>query len=206
MLDFTGIPTTCISDSTNGLYNMDSNIRSIKEGTQIVGRAFTVKLPVGDNLAILQAIDEAKPGDIIVVDAKGDDYRAVVGDLYVELAKTLGIQAIVIDGVIRDIQDVRAINFPVFCKGSTMASPTKKGGGEVNVPISCGGTAVYPGDLIVGDDNGVTVVPREREEEIWKQAKKKQAIDDERAARIPGNVKECRAFLKEMLHNTTEAN
>lgn len=201
MVNFKGIPTTCISDSAKGLYNMDPAIRSIKEGVQIAGRALTVKMPVGDNLAVLEAIDSAEPGDIVVVDAKGNDYRAVVGDLYVGLAKTLGVQALVIDGVVRDIQDIKEFDFPVFCKGSTMASPAKTGWGEINVPISCGGAAVHPGDMIVGDDNGVTVIPREHEEEIWKQAKKQQEIDDERAQRIPGNIEECRAFLKEMLKN-----
>lgn len=199
MKDFKGIPTTCISDSTKGLYNMDPSIRSIREGVSIAGRAFTVKMPVGDNTAVLRAIQAAQPGDIIVVDAKGDPYRAVVGDLFAGMAKTLGIQAMVIDGAVRDIQGVRDLDFPIFCSGTTMAASGKAGGGDINVPISCGGAAVSPGDIIVGDENGVLVIPRDREEEVWEQSKKQQDIDDERAARIIGNVEETQAFLADIL-------
>lgn len=199
-MDFKGISTTCISDSTKGLFNIDPSIRSIKEGVQIAGRAFTVKLPVNDNLQILEAIQKAKPGDILVVDAKGDSYRAVVGDLYVGIAKTLGIQAMVIDGAVRDIGDIKALEFPVFCKSTTMTSPAKVGNGEINVPISCGGAAVSPGDMIVGDDNGVVVVPRDREEEVYSKAKQKQKTDDEQAERMIGNEEECRKFLENILN------
>src|SRR5699024_17663 len=190
MVDFKGIPTTCVSDATKGLYNMDPAIRSIKEGVTIAGRAFTVKLPVNDNLQVLEAIQKAQPGDIIVVDAKGDPYRAVVGDLYVGLAKTLGLQALVIDGAVRDIGDIKALDFPVFCKSTTMTSPAKGGRGGISVAVSCGGAAVSPGDKSVGDDNGVVVVPRDREEEFWEQSRKQMEIGDERAARIVGNVEE----------------
>lgn len=199
MRDFKGIPTPCISDSTKGLYNMHPSIRSISGGVNISGRALTVKMPVGDNTAVLRAIQTAEPGDIIVVDAKGDPYRAAVGDLFVGLAKTLGVQAMVIDGAVRDIEGVKDLDFPVFCKGSTMAASGKAGGGEINVPISCGGAAVYPGDIIVGDDNGVLVVPRDREDEVWERSKKQQEIDEERSARITGNVEESKAFLADIL-------
>ena len=199
MISFEGIPTTCISDSTKGLYNIDSVICPLKESYKLAGRAFTVKMPVGDNLIVLKAIQEAKPGDVLVIDAKGDRYRAVVGDLFVGLAKTLGIQGMVIDGVIRDIVGVKDLDFPVFCKGTTIAASLKGGFGEINVPISCGGVAIYPGDMIVGDENGVLVVPQAEEEKIWKLAKKQQEQDDEKEKRITGNREESKAFLEKML-------
>lgn len=97
---FMNIPTTCISDAMDGLNNMSPAIKPLKEEYKIVGQAVTVKIPVGDNLAVLKAIREAKPGDVIVIDAKGDQYRAIAGDFIVGMAKTLGIGGIVVDGVI----------------------------------------------------------------------------------------------------------
>lgn len=199
MNKFQGIPTTCISDVTDGLYNMDSSIQGIKENFRIEGRALPVKMPVGDNVAVLKAIQSAKQGDIIVVDAKGDTYRAAVGDLFVGLAKTLGVQAIVIDGAIRDITGVKELDFPVFCKANTIAASGKAGLGEINVPISCGGVAVCPGDLIIGDENGVLVVPKSDENRILELSKKQKEDDDEKDARITGNVEESKTFLKNIL-------
>lgn len=124
---FKTIPTTCISDAIAGLNNLDPSIKPLKEEYKVVGRAFTVKIPVGDNLVFLKAIKEAKPGDVLVVDAKGDTYRAIAGDFIVGLAQTLGINGIVVDGVIRDVVGVKQLNFPVFCKGTTVAASGKAG-------------------------------------------------------------------------------
>src|SRR5690625_2376560 len=97
------IPTTCISDSMDGLNNLAYEVTPIQANYKVSGPAFTVKMSVGDNRVVLQAIRKASPGDVLVIDAKGDDYRAVAGDFIVGMAKTLGIAGIVTDGVIRDI-------------------------------------------------------------------------------------------------------
>jgi 4-hydroxy-4-methyl-2-oxoglutarate aldolase len=101
-----------------------------------------------------------RSSDILVVDANGDQYRAIAGDFVVGMAQTLGIGGLVVDGVIRDIIGVKALNFPVFLRGTTVAASSKAGVGEVNVPISCGGVSVNPGDIIVADADGVVVIPQ----------------------------------------------
>ncbi|MED1796267.1 RraA family protein [Brevibacillus nitrificans] len=196
---YQSVPTTCISDTMQGLHNMDSSIKPLKEEYHLAGRAFTVKMPVGDNLAVLKAIREAQPGDVLVIDAKGDTYRAIAGDFIVGLAKTLGIQGIVVDGVIRDIVGIKQLDFPVFCKGTTVAASGKAGWGELNVPISCGGTSVQPGDIIVGDADGVVVIPQAQEEEILQQALDKLVKDQEREASVSGNPEAVRAYLDKFL-------
>jgi 4-hydroxy-4-methyl-2-oxoglutarate aldolase len=196
---FEEIPTTCISDTMQGLNNMDPSIKPLKEEYRVAGRAYTVKMPVGDNQCVLRAIREAKAGDILVIDAKGDTYRTIAGDFIIGLAKTLGIKGFVIDGVIRDIVGIKNLNFPVFCKGTTVASSAKAGWGEVNVPISCGGTSVSPGDIIVADADGVVVIPKEIEEDVLKKAQEKLVADQERDTKISGNPEAARSYLDSML-------
>ena len=198
-LEFASIPTTCISDAMDGLTNLDSSIKPLKERYKFVGRALTVQIPVGDNLAFLKAISEAKPGDILVVDAKGDPNRAIAGDFVVGMAQTLGIGAIVVDGVIRDIVGIKNLDFPVFCKGTTVAASGKAGVGQINIPISCGGVSVSPGDLIVGDADGVVVIPKSIEKVVLKKALDKLNKDEIREATISGNPEAIRKYLDQML-------
>lgn len=197
--EFIAIPTTCISDAMDGLNNFHPAIKPLKENYKLSGRAFTVKIPVGDNLSVLQAIRDANPGDIVVVDAKGDQYRAIAGDFVVGMAQTLGIGGLVVDGVIRDIVGIKALNFPVFSRGTTVAASGKAGVGEVNVPISCGGVPVNPGDIIVGDADGVVVIPRALENEILAISLEKLKKDGLREASISGNPEAIRKHLDQLL-------
>jgi 4-hydroxy-4-methyl-2-oxoglutarate aldolase len=196
---FQEIPTTCISDSMQGLNNLDSGIKPLKEEYRVAGRAFTVKMPVGDNLVFLKAIKEAKPGDILVVDAKGDTYRAIAGDFIAGMAKTLGIKGVIADGVIRDITGIKQLDFPVFCKGTTVAASGKAGNGELNVPISCGGAMIHPGDIIVGDADGVVVIPQAMEQEILVKSLDKLEADRNREVKVSGNKEEIIKYLNDML-------
>ena len=164
------VPTTCISDALDGLNNLDAAIKPLKEEYRVAGRAFTVKMPVGDNLVVLKAIRDAQPGDVLVIDAKGDTYRAIAGDFILGMARTLGVKGVIADGVIRDIIGAKKLDYPIFCKGTTIAASGKAGEGAINVPISCGGVTIHPGDLIVGDADGVVVIPRAIEEEVLKKA------------------------------------
>ncbi|MFF2447988.1 RraA family protein [Neobacillus sp. NPDC058068] len=193
------IPTTCISDVMDGLNNMHPSIKPLKEEYKFTGRALTVKIPVGDNLAVLRAIRKAKPGDIIVIDAKGDQYRAIAGDFIVGMAQTLGVGAIVVDGVIRDIVGIKKLNFPVFSKGTSVAASGKAGLGEINVPISCGGTSVNPGDIIVGDADGVVVIPQSEEQDILKKSLDKMRKDEIREEAVSGNVEAIKQYLDNMI-------
>ncbi|RRJ65107.1 RraA family protein [Paenibacillus oralis] len=148
---------------------------------------------------VLKGIREAKPEDVLVIDAKGDTYRAIAGDFVVGMAKTLGIQAIVVDDVIRDIAGIRQLDYPVFSRGTTVAAGGKLGMGEVNVPISCGGVSVNPGDMIVGDADGVLVIPQSIETKVVQSAKEKLKKDEEREKRISGDRQATLDYLDSML-------
>ncbi|MFA1714116.1 RraA family protein [Peribacillus frigoritolerans] len=195
---FRNLPTTAISDAMEGLSNLDSAIKPLKEEFRMAGRAMTVRIPVGDNSAVLKAIGEAKPGDIIVVDSKGDTYRAIAGDFVVGMMQTMEIGGLVVDGVIRDLEAIKELNFPVFSKGTAVASSGKAGVGETNVPISCGGVTVYPGDIIIGDMDGVVVVPQAKGEEILVKAKDKIMKDEQRAEKYAGKPDEIRKYIAMM--------
>lgn len=197
--EFLSVPTTCISDAMDGLNNFHPAIKPLKEEYKVAGRAFTVKIPVGENLSVLEAISKAKPGDILIVDAKGDQYRAIAGDFVVGMAQTLGIGGLVVDGVIRDIVGVKALNYPVFSRGTTVAASSKAGVGEVNVPISCGGVPVNPGDIIIGDADGVVVIPQAREQEILANSIEKMKKDEIREESISGNPEAIRKHLDQLL-------
>ena len=193
--EFLKVPVTCVSDALQGLNNMDPAIKPLREECVIAGRAFTVKAQAGDNMAVLRGIRQAKPGDILVVDAKGHLYSSAAGDFVIGLAQTLGLGGVVIDGTIRDILGIKALGFPVFCKGVTVACSKKIGSGEVNVPVSCGGVNVFPGDIIVGDANGVTVVPQMKAEATLRAAVEKMLKDEARAAAILGNRLEAERYI-----------
>ncbi|WP_260286253.1 RraA family protein [Peribacillus aracenensis] len=195
---FRNLPTTAISDAMEGLSNLESAIKPLKEEFHMAGRALTVQMPVGDNSAVLKAIGQAKPGDIIVVDSKGDTYRAIAGDFVVGMMQTMEIGGLVVDGVIRDLEAIKEMNFPVFSKGTTVASSGKAGVGEINIPISCGGVTVFPGDLIIGDIDGVVVVPQARGEEILTKAKDKIMKDEQRAEKYAGKPDEIRKYIAMM--------
>lgn len=196
---FQEVSTTCVSDAMEGLNNLDSSIKPLQDKYKVMGRAFTVKMSVGDNLIFLRAIREARPGDILVVDAKGDTYRAIAGDFIVGMAKTLGIKGIVVDGVIRDLEGIKRLDFPVFCKGTTVAASGKAGNGELNVPISCGGVTISPGDLIIGDGDGVVAVPQAMEREVLDKALDKLALDIKREEKVSGDREEVIKYLDHFL-------
>ncbi|MEH7381614.1 RraA family protein [Bacillus sp. JJ1533] len=199
LAEFQHLPTTCISDAMNGLNNLHSSIKPLIHNHHLVGRAFTVKIPVGDNYMVLKGMKEAKPGDVLVVDAKGDTYRAIAGDFVIGMAKTLGLGGIVVDGVIRDINGIKELNFPVFCKGTTVAASGKFGEGQLNVTISCGGAPINPGDIIVGDADGVVVIPKSIEQNVLLKAKEKLKKDTRRANDILRNSTFVKAYIDNIL-------
>lgn len=197
---FFALPTTAISDATGGHTNVDAKIKPISDHFKIAGRVVTVRLPDGENGAVLEAISKAQKGDILVIDAKGNTNRAVAGDFVVSLAKGVGIQGFVVNGVIRDVAAIRELNFPVFSLGTTVAAGHKHGGGVVNVPISVGGVTVHPGDYIIGDVDGVIVVPQEDAERIADAAEAKISKDEAREKEALANGEESiRAYLAKVL-------
>ncbi|RKQ37975.1 RraA family protein [Oceanobacillus halophilus] len=197
--EFKSLPTTCVSDVLRGLNNLDPSIKPLKEEYKIAGRAFTVKIPAGDNLGIQRAIKEASQGDILVIDGKGETYRAIAGDFVIGMAQTVGLGGFIVDGVVRDVAEIRELNYPVFCKGSTVAASLKVDPGEINIPISCGGVPVNPGDIIVGDVNGIVIVPQEKAEETLQKAKKKLAKDNARDQKVLGKPEEVYKYIDGVL-------
>jgi len=199
-VSFKHLPTTAVSDATGGHTNLRSDIKPLADHYKIAGRAVTVRLPDGENGAVLEAIRAAREGDILVIDAKGNTNRAVAGDFVLSLAKGMGIQGLVVDGVIRDIAAIRELDFPVFSLGTTVAAGHKNGGGEVNVPIAIGGVAVHPGDYIIGDMDGVVVVSQNDAERMVAAAEAKIQKDEIRAQEAHVSGKESIiAYLDKVL-------
>lgn len=130
-------------------------------GVTMVGTAVTVRTSPGNNLLVHGAMDIAEPGDVIVVDAGGDLSHAIVGEMMALKAMQKGLRGFVIDGAMRDVAGIRALGLPIYARGATPAGPYKEGPGEVNVEIACGGVVVRPGDIVVGDEDGIVVVPKE---------------------------------------------
>jgi 4-hydroxy-4-methyl-2-oxoglutarate aldolase len=158
---------------------LDGRIAPVSPSMRVAGPAFTVEVRPGDNLMIHTAIAMAKPGDVIVVDGKADRTCALVGSIMLNTCKTLGIAGMVLDAAVRDTEELRELGFPVFSVGANPNGPTKFVPGRINWPISCGGIAVHPGDLIVGDADGVVVIERDKAASLLAPAAAKVA--DERA-------------------------
>lgn len=198
---FLALPTTGISDALQGYNHMNTAIKPLKETYKIAGRAFTVSIPAGDNTGILRGIRDAKPGDVLVVDGKGYTERAVAGDFVISLAQNMGLQGIIIDGAIRDIQGIKELDFPVFCRAATISASAKAAPGELQIPISCGGVSVIPGDIIVGDADGVIVVPSGKAEQILQTATEKIKKDQQRQEKYSGSKEKALQYLHSVLRN-----
>ena len=136
-----------------------AHLRPYHKAGAMVGPAFTVKARPGDNLMIHKALHLAQPGDVIVVDGGGDLTNALIGELMVATAIKRGLGGIVLNGAIRDLDAIQAGSFPVFAAGVTHRGPYKDGPGEINVPIAISGMVINPGDLILGDADGLLCVP-----------------------------------------------
>ncbi len=151
-----------IADLVGVLYCVDYNIRpAYQPMPRLLGTALTIRVPPGDNMMVKKAMFVAKPGDVLVVDARGHTDWCLGGGGMTVVMKQLGIAGMLIDGAYRDIDQVQAIEFPMFLKGVAPATGPKIGPGMINVPVHCGGVIINPGDIIVGDNEGVVVVPRE---------------------------------------------
>jgi RraA family protein len=178
-----------VSDGLNKTGTMNYKIKPVWNGLKICGPAMTVKCCQADNLMLHKAIGMAKPGDILVVDTGDCMEYAIMGDLMASASAKMRIGGIVVDGCVRDVAELREKRSPIFAKGFVPAAGFKDGPGEINTTIVCGGVAVHPGDIILGDDNGVVVIPPHLIDQIIEGTEKKLAYEKKRIAEIEaGNV------------------
>lgn len=170
---FKGLPASNICDEMNRIGSVSARIKPVNS-VPLVGPALTVKEQLGDIMMIHKAISMAEPGDVIVVDGQqGDLVNAMLGELMVQWMMSRGIAGIVIDGAIRDVDTLKKLHFPVYAAGVTPKGPYKSGPGEINVPINCGGVVVNPGDIVVGDADGIVIIPAKDGPAVLEKAKAK---------------------------------
>ncbi len=168
------IPAAVVGDTMGRLQSAGAAVRPMHAGgTVLAGPAYTVKTRPGDNLFVHKAIDLAQPGDVIVVDAGGTLDNAIVGEMMLTHAETRGLAGVVIYGAIRDSGHVSNHPFPVYASGVTLRGPFQSGPGHVNVPIGIAGMVVEPGDLILGDDDGLLCIPYDEVDDLYEEAYKR---------------------------------
>lgn len=155
------LPVANVGDALERIGAVDSGIRPMWPGSRLVARAYTVLTRSGDNLVIHEALDRAAPGEVIVVNGFSDISRALVGELIAGRAKMNGLAGFVVDGAIRDVDAIEELGVAVFARAVTPAGPYKLGPGRHQVPVAIGGQCVRPGDVVVGDADGVVVIPIE---------------------------------------------
>jgi RraA family protein len=169
-----GIPTPLISDNMSRVFGAGAGLRPMHDGTPLLGFAVTVKTRPGDNLMVHKVIDLSGPGDVIVVDAGGDLSNAIIGEIMLTLAAKRGAAGFVIDGAIRDVDAFEQADFPCYARGVTHRGPYKSGPGEINVPVAVDGMVVMPGDVVVGDADGVVAFDRADAAELLELVRKQE--------------------------------
>ena len=180
MAQFKTIPASNTADVMGRSCAMNPRIKLVSQpkDQMMVGPAYTVKCRAGDNLTLHAALNFCNEGDVLVVSNEEDDTRALMGEVMMAYLKyTKKIAGIILDGPIRDIDEIGHWDFPVYCTGTTPGGPYKEGPGEINVPISIGNIAVMPGDIVLGDRDGVIIIPRQDAPHILAEAQKYAAAD-----------------------------
>lgn len=182
--EFAKLPVANVSDSMSRMTAAGSTLRPMHSSGGMAGVALTVKARPGDNLMLHAAIDRAVPGDVIVVDAGGALDNALMGELMLAYAIKKGVVGFVLNGAIRDLDNFRETNLPTWAAGVTHRGPYKDGPGEVNVPIAIDGMVIHPGDIIIGDSDGVLCVPIDDAETVLKATQAKSAAEIKQMADI----------------------
>lgn len=178
------LPVANVGDCMSRVFAAGSKIRPMHTSGALAGPAITVLTRPGDNLFLHKAIDMAEPGDVIVVDGAGDLTNSLMGELMLAHAIKRGIAGFVLNGAIRDLDEFRSMNLPVYAVGVTHRGPYKVGPGEINVTVSLDGMKVEPGDLILGDNDGVLSVPFDHMETVLLDARKKSAAEKKQMKKI----------------------
>lgn len=179
-----GYQAAILADVAGRRGAMHGRIRALRPDMKVVGTAFTVDVRPGDNLMIHAAMSLARPGDVLVIDGKGDQTAALMGTIMMTACQKLGIAGVVIDGSVRDALEIDEMKFPVFSVGTNPNGPTKLVSGRIGHPVTVGGVTVNPGDFILGDADGVVVIERDKIESLLPLAAKKVQDETDRIAAI----------------------
>ena len=194
---YRGLASSNVADAMGRFGFMDPGIRS-RSGLPLCGLAVTVQCRPADNLMVHKALQVAAPGEIVIVSTCGNATSAVFGELMCHTAAAAKLGGIVVDGAIRDVEGITRLRMPAFSRSVCPGSCDKDGPGEINVPVSCGGTVVAPGDIVVGDDDGIAVVPRASAEQILELVLQLMDREKKRIAEI-GDGKIFKAEIDETL-------
>ncbi len=181
--DLRGKAAANLADAMGRFHFMDPGIVS-RTGLPLCGVVVTVSSRPGDNLMVHKALEVTRPGDVLVVSTNGNTTSAVFGELMGHTAVGVDLGGIVVDGAIRDVEGLRALGIPAFSRTVSPGACDKDGPGEINVPIACGNTAVMPGDIVVGDGDGVVVIPREDAKQVLDRVRVLEANEKRRIAAI----------------------
>lgn len=187
--DYAGTASSIISDCLDRLPGA-VGLMPYHATETIIGTAFTVRTRSGDNFAIHAALNVVRPGDVMVVDGGGDITQALIGEIIVQKAMAVGLAGFVIDGAIRDVDSIRKLGLPVYARAVTHRGPYKNGPGVLNQPIAVGGSVVMPGDLVVGDADGIVTLPPETAAEILPAVRAKEEHERQKIAEIRSTLTE----------------
>ncbi len=167
---FNGLPTGNLCNAHPGVKAMNAAIRPLFPGARLAGPAKTAIILPGQNAALHRTLINARPGDVLVVDGGGSREFGPFGDILATACQGRGIAGLVIDSTVRDLAGIRELGFPVFCLGTNPSATVKTDPGKIDVAIDCGGVRVSPGDYIVGDEDGVVVIPKQIFQEVLTSA------------------------------------
>jgi regulator of RNase E activity RraA len=181
---FKGAPTGFVTDAFNSKGCLDHGIKPLKPEMYVCGPAVTALCGPGDLLAVMAVLDFVKKGDVIVIAGGGDHLAAKLGDLWLHWARRIGVAGVVCDGMVRDVNGLLSARLPVFARGCVPNGGFKTGPGEINLPVSCGGIAIQPGDIIVGDRDGVVAVPLAAAPEAAQQLREVKRKEAEAEAKV----------------------
>lgn len=189
MKAFAGQPTGFVTDAFNGKGCLDREIKPLTPDMKFSGSAVTAYCGPMDNLAAMAVLDFVRKGDVIVIATTGDDTAATIGDLWAFWAKKLGVAAIVCDGLVRDVVGLLKVGIPVFARGVKPNSAFKNGPGEINTTVTCGGVAIGPGDILVGDRDGICAIPLAEAEQVAERLELVKRKEAEAEAKVKKGIK-----------------
>ncbi len=181
---FRGMPVANVSDCMARMTAAGPRLRPMHKRGYLIGSALTVKCRPGDNLMIHKALTMAQKGDVIVVDAGGDLTNALFGEIMMASSVAIGVAGIVLNGAVRDSEEIAQGEFPLYAAGVTHRGPYKDGPGEINVPIAIDGMVIHPGDLMLGDADGLLCVPYDSLQSVLEATQQKMLIEKQMLADI----------------------